>query len=310
MSIHKSVLLVEAIDSLNLKEGATVVDATLGGGGYSREILKRIGERGRLIAIDADREAIKNFKIKIEQENFKNRIDLINDNFSNLKNILAELQIEKVDAIVADLGWSTDQLVGKGMSFLKDEPLDMRFNIDDEINAQEIVNRYSEEKLRKIIQNYGEERYAKLIAHKIIKKREEKQIKTTKELVTVIREAVPMKYRNAKISPATRTFQALRIEVNQELENLEKFIPEAIKLLKKTARLAIVSFHSLEDRITKNIFRENARGCICPKNFPVCICGEKPIVEIINTKPIIPKEKERLENPKSRSAKLRVCEKI
>lgn len=320
MSVHKPVLLKEAIEILNLKSDSVVVDATFGGAGHSREILKII-TKGKLIGIDADEEAIENFKKDNKEDE---RIILVNDNFSNLENILADLKIEKVDAILVDLGWSSDQLVGKGMSFMREEKLDMRLSLritnkdectnyekeDEDLDAGYIVNNYSEEDLKKIIQDYGEERFAKSIAKKIFEYRQDKKIETTKELAEIIAEAVPGKYKHGKINPATRTFQALRIEVNHEFSNLEKFLPAAIESLNPGGRLAVISFHSLEDRIVKNIFRENARGCICPPDFPQCVCGNVPAVKVITKKPLIASAEEVDGNPRARSAKLRVAEKM
>ena len=310
MSIHKAVLLEESIKALNLKEGAVVVDATLGGGGHSEAILNRIGDNGKLIAIDADEEAIERFKLKIQSAKFKvkENLFLINDNFSNLERILEAIGINKVDGIIADLGWSSDQVLGRGMSFQKDEDLDMRFNKSQKLTAREIVNEYPKDRLEKIIREYGEERFAGNIAKKIVDRRKDKNIKTTGELAEIIKESIPRRFWG-KINPATKTFQALRIEVNDELNNLRKFLPQAISALNPKGRLAVISFHSLEDRIVKNIFRENAGGCICPKEFPQCRCGRQPEIEIITKKPIIAGEKEIEGNPRARSAKLRVCEK-
>ncbi len=304
MSIHKPVLLKETIEGLNLKDDSIVIDATFGGAGHSREILKIITS-GKLIAIDADKEALDNFAKEKDE-----RVILVNDNFSNLESILVDLKIEKVDAIMADLGWSSDQLIGKGMSFLQDEPLDMRLNKNQELNARTVVNEYTPEELSRIIKTYGEERFARNIVRKIVEARKEKSIETTGELASIIEKAVGGKYRREKIHPATRTFQALRIEVNQELENLEKFLPIAIDKLNPEGRLTVISFHSLEDRIVKNIFRANARGCICPAQFPKCVCDGKPIVKVLTKKPVMAGEEEIGINSRSRSAKLRVCEKL
>lgn len=303
MSIHKSVLLKETIESLNLKNNSVVVDATFGGGGHSKEILKII-EKGKLIGIDADEKAIEESDLKNDE-----RVILVNDNFENLENILEDLKIEKVDAILADLGWSSDQLVGKGMSFQEDEQLDMRLSESQEISAKDIVNKYEQKELERIIRENGEEKFWKIIVKRIIEYRKEKEIEGTVELAEIVKNAIPEKFRHTKMNLATKTFQALRIEVNQELKNLEKFIPQAIERLNLGGRLAIISFHSLEDRIVKNIFRENARGCICPPDFPQCACGKKPKSAIITRKPIAPTDLEVSDNPKSRSAKLRVCEK-
>ena len=306
MSIHKPVLLKETIEALNLKNDSIVVDATFGGGGHSREILKIITE-GKLIGIDADKEAIENFRKENREDE---RVILVNDNFSNLENILADLKIEKVDAILADLGWSSDQLIGKGMSFMRDEKLDMRLDAAQELTAWKVVNEYPPAELQRIIKNYGEERFATSIARRIVANRKEKEIVTTEELAEIIGTAVPSVYRHGKINPATRTFQAIRIEVNQELSNLKNFLPVAIESLAPQGRLAVIAFHSLEDRIVKDIFRENARGCICPPSLPQCACGRVPSVRVVTKKPIIAGEEELGDNPRARSAKLRVCEKI
>lgn len=311
MSIHKSVLLKESIESLNLKNGAVVIDATLGGGGHSREILKKIGDKGMLIAIDADKNAIERFGKKLKKENIKNAV-LVNDNFRNLESILKELEIKKVDAILADIGYSSDQLEDekRGFSFQINAPLDMRFDQDQELTAQKIVNEYSKQDLEKILREYGEEKFYKNIVKGIIEYREKKFIENTGELVEIIKSHVPDKYKRGKIHPATKTFQAIRIEVNQELSNLRAFVSSAINALESTGRLAIISFHSLEDRIVKEIFRENARGCICPESFPLCRCGNLSRVKIITKKPVVPRKEEIENNPRARSAKLRVCEVI
>ncbi len=305
MTIHEPVLLKETIDLLNLKKGDIVVDATFGGAGHSREILKII-KNGKLIAIDVDKEAIENFKSDADL-----KIILVNDNFANLENILKDLKIEKVDAILVDLGWSSDQLFGRGMSFRIDEKLDMRLDKNQKISAENIINGYSEEDLGKIIREFGEEKFWKNIAKKIVEHRRTKKIETTGELAEIVKLGIPHRFRYGRISPTTKTFQALRIAVNKELENLEKFIPQAIEALSPEGRLAVITFHSLEDRIVKNMFRENARGRI----FQDEITGQKivkedPVVRLINKKPIVAGDIEVSANPRARSAKLRVCEKI
>ena len=309
MTIHKSVLLEETIDALNLKEGMTVIDATLGGGGHSLEIIRKIGSSGKLIAFDVDELAIEKFKLEMKKRDLKNII-LVNANFRNLTKELEELGIEKVDAILADIGYSSDQLESKerGISFQLEAPLDMRFDQKQELTAKKIVNEYSQKELERILREYGEEKFVRNIVRGILKYREKKLFENTKELAEIIEENVPGKYRHGKIHPATKTFQAIRIEVNQELESLREFVPSALGSLKPRGRLAVISFHSLEDRIVKEIFRENARGCICPKNFPICLCHEKAKVKIVTKKPIIAQEKELEDNPRARSAKLRVCE--
>jgi 16S rRNA (cytosine1402-N4)-methyltransferase len=325
---HKPVLLEESIEGLNLKKGETVVDATLGGGGHAVEILKKIGKEGRLVAIDVDEQSVSRFSSKLKAQSSKSGIwqseagnqILVKDNFSNLENILGGQGIKSVDGILADLGYSSLQLEDEryGMSFLQDAPLDMRLSLrntnsyeyTNEQTAKDIINDYPEQELFRIIKKFGEERFAKNIAKKIVENRKIKPIEKTIQLVEIIKSAIPDKYKHGRIHPATKTFQALRIAVNKEIENLEKFIPQAVDVLKPGGRLAIISFHSGEDRIVKNIFRENARGCICPSGFPQCRCGQKPKIKIITKKPIVPGAVEIENNPRSRSAKLRIAEKI
>ncbi len=311
MSIHKSVLLEESIEALNLKEGAVVVDATLGGGGHAREILKIIGEKGRLIVIDADAGAIARFEKELEKQGIKNVI-LVHNNFRNLENILQELKIKKVDAILADIGYSSDQLEDseRGISFQLDAPLDMRFDQSQELTARKVVNEYSQIELERVIKDYGEEKFYRSITKGILEYRKNNKIENTKELVEIIEKHVPDIYRHGRISPATKTFQAIRIEVNRELDSLTQFMPAAIEALAPQGRLAVISFHSLEDRIVKEIFQENARGCICPQDFPVCLCGNLAKLKIITKKPIVAGPAEVEDNPRARSAKLRVCEKV
>ncbi|KKR20127.1 MAG: Ribosomal RNA small subunit methyltransferase H [Candidatus Moranbacteria bacterium GW2011_GWA2_39_41] len=308
MVSHKPVLLKESIDRLNLKSESIAVDATLGGGGHSIGMLNIIGRSGKLIGIDQDAVAVENFR----QKNSAEQVILVKDNFANLKNVLTDLRIEKVDAILADLGYSSMQLEDTdiGMSFLQDAPLDMRLDREGQLSAKIVVNTYSQGELSRLIKNFGEERFASLIAKRIVDARKNKEIETTTELVTIINTAIPEKFKHGKLHPATKTFQALRIEVNHELDVLEKFIPQAIEVLNPGGRLAIISFHSLEDRIVKDIFRSHARGCICPADFPICQCGQVAKVKIITKKPVEPSVEEVAENPRSRSAKLRVCEKL
>jgi 16S rRNA (cytosine1402-N4)-methyltransferase len=315
MTIHKPVLLKESIEGLNLKNGDMVVDATLGGGGHGLEMLKKILPDGKLIAIDQDQKAINDFRDKLESLRLKPKkenIVLVHDNFRNIREVVFSKDVNKVNAIIADLGISSDQLENKerGFSFQQDVLLDMRMDGEKGITAGEIINKYKEEELLKIFREYGDERYAMRIAREIAKQRKIKPLKTTKELVSIISSAVPENYKHGKIHFATRVFQALRIETNEELESIREFIPKAINILDKGGRLAIISFHSGEDKIVKEIFRENVRGCICPPGFPVCRCGRKPAVKLVNRKPISPREEEMRSNPRSRSAKLRIIEKI
>ncbi|MCX6765845.1 MAG: 16S rRNA (cytosine(1402)-N(4))-methyltransferase RsmH [Candidatus Moranbacteria bacterium] len=315
MIIHKPVLLKETIDLLDLKPGMIVIDATLGGGGHSMAILEKILPGGKLIAIDQDEKAIAGFKktlaslkLNLKEESVR----LAHNNFANLKDIVFSLKVFEVHGIVADLGISSDQLkdAKRGFSFQQNGPLDMRMNRELKMTAGDIVNTYSERRLENIFRQLGDERHAGLIARKIVQERRRKPIQTTYELVSVIARAVPKSYQHRKIHFATKTFQAIRMEVNQELENLRKFLSQAFEILKSKGRIAVISFHSGEDRLVKEIFRENARGCICPPEFPICRCLKKPVVKIITARPIVPGKKERTENPRSRSAKLRIAEKI
>lgn len=314
MTIHKPVLFKETIENLNLKSGDVVIDATLGGGGHSREVLKKIGKSGKLIAIDQDKKAIERFSCSNKDSKNKKigNAFLVHDNFSNLKNILAGLEIKKVDAILADLGISSDQLEedGRGLSFRKEAQLDMRMDQTKGIIAADVVNTYGEKDLARIFKEYGDEQYAKRIAKNIVAKRKKDLIVNTSELVEIIGLSVPASYKNKKIHFATKTFQALRMEVNHEIESLDSFLSQAIEVLRSHGRLAVITFHSGEDSLVKHALRKNARGCICPPEFPVCRCGQKPKIKILTKKPILPGEEEIEKNPRSRSAKLRVVEKL
>jgi 16S rRNA (cytosine1402-N4)-methyltransferase len=290
-----------------------VVDATLGGGGHSREILEKIGKEGKLAAIDQDQKAIARFKkaISYNPQTLDN-LYLVHNNFANLKDILADLKIKKADAILADLGISSDQLQeeGRGISFQNDAPLDMRMDQSKGNTAADILNTYSEQRLIKILEEFADEKYARQIVRNIIAERNRNQLTQTLQLVKIVERSVPGEYRRKKIHFATKTFQALRMEVNRELESLDSFLSQAIEALKPKGRLAIITFHSGEDALVKYVFRENARGCICPPEFPVCQCGKKPRIKLIARKPIVPNSAEIEENPRARSAKLRVIEKI
>lgn len=306
---HVSVLLNETIDELNIKEDGIYVDCTLGGAGHSSEILKKLSERGRLIGIDQDTDAINAAKEKLKEYN---NVTYVHDNFHNIKNILDSLNIQKVDGILADLGVSSYQLdkPERGFSYMHDAPLDMRMNKDSNFSAFDIVNGYEEDKLYHVIRNYGEEKFAKRIANFIVNKRQEGNINSTFELVEIIKRAIPAKFRRNGPHPAKRTFQAIRIEVNGELEILNSTIEDGIDKLSEGGRMCIITFHSLEDRIVKNKFKELKNPCTCPPDIPMCVCGKKPKIEIITRKPIEPSEDEVNVNPRSRSAKLRVAEKI
>ncbi|SHH44088.1 16S rRNA (cytosine1402-N4)-methyltransferase [Clostridium collagenovorans DSM 3089] len=306
---HVSVLLNETIEGLNIKEDGIYADGTMGGAGHSSEIAKRLSDKGRLIGIDQDLDAHKAARERLKE--FKN-VTFVHDNFYNVKNILDELNIEGIDGIMMDLGVSSYQLdeAERGFSYMNDAPLDMRMDREREFSAYNVVNEYEEEELYKIIKDYGEERFAKKIARLIVKAREEKPIETTFELVDIIKGAIPAKLRREGPHPAKRTFQAIRIEVNAELSILNDAIEDSVSKLNKGGRIAIITFHSLEDRIVKQKFRALENPCTCPKEFPICICGKEPSVKVITRKPIIPSEREIEENPRSRSAKLRVAEKL
>lgn len=306
---HVSVLLNECLDALNIKDDGIYVDCTLGGAGHSSHILQRLLKDGLLVGIDQDTDALKAAGERLkEYENKK----LVHNNFHNIDSILEELEIPKVDGILMDLGVSSYQLDEgeRGFSYMKDAPLDMRMNRDREFSAYDVVNSYSMEDLWRIIRDYGEEKFAKRVAEFIVNKREEKPIETTLELVDIIKAAIPAKARREGPHPAKRTFQAIRIEVNGELEILNKAIEDGVNRLNKGGRMAIITFHSLEDRIVKLKFRELANPCTCPKEFPICVCGKKPLVKLISRKAIEPSKEEVEENPRSRSAKLRVIERF
>lgn len=306
---HVSVLLNETINELKIKEDGVYVDCTLGGAGHSSEILKRLSEKGRLIGIDQDTDAIEAAKEKLKEYN---NVTYVHDNFHNIKNILDGLNIEKVDGILMDLGVSSYQLdkPERGFSYMHDAPLDMRMNKESNFSAFDVVNGYDEDKLYHVIRNYGEEKFAKRIAEFIVNKRQEGNINSTFELVEIIKSAIPAKFRRQGPHPAKRTFQAIRIEVNGELEILNSTIEDGVNKLSNNGRMCIITFHSLEDRIVKNKFKELKNPCICPPDIPICVCGRKPEIEIITRKPIGPSEDEININPRSRSAKLRVAEKI
>lgn len=306
---HISVLLNECLEGLNIKENGIYVDGTLGGAGHSSEILKRLSNEGRLIGIDQDTDALKAAKERLK--NYSN-VTFVHSNFSSIENVLNNLNIDGVDGILMDLGVSSYQLDEgeRGFSYMKDAPLDMRMNRDNDFSAYNVINEYSEEDLYRIIRDYGEEKFARRIASFIVENRQEKNIETTLELVEIIKSAIPAKARREGPHPAKRTFQAIRIEVNSELSILNKTIDDGVGKLNKGGRMAIITFHSLEDRIVKNKFRDLAVSCRCPKEFPVCVCGEKAKVKVISRKAIEPTKEEVDINPRSRSAKLRVIEKL
>ena len=306
---HISVLLEECLEGLDIKPEGIYVDGTLGGAGHSSHIVQRL-TTGRLIGIDRDPVALEASGKRLEP--YKDRVTLVHSNFCEMKQVLEDLGITGVDGILLDLGVSSPQLDDgeRGFSYMTDAPLDMRMNSQDKLSAYEVVNTWSQEELKRILFEYGEERYAPRIASAICRRREEKPIETTLELVDVIRSAMPPQALREKQHPAKRSFQAIRIAVNDELGSVEKAMRDAIPLLNPGGRLAVITFHSLEDRIVKNAMAEAAKGCTCPPNFPVCVCGKKPVVKLISRKPIVATEEELEVNPRSRSAKLRVCEKL
>ncbi len=304
---HKSVLLNECLESLNIRENLIYVDGTLGGAGHSYEILRKLNNTGRLIGIDRDNEAIQAAKKRLQE--FSN-FDIVHDNHANILNIMKKMGISGVDGILLDLGVSSYQLdePSRGFSYMHDSKLDMRMNKEDSLSAYDVVNKYSEEKLIKIFFEYGEEKFSKNIAKKICESREKKEINTTYELVDIIKAAMPARALHEKQHPAKRIFQAIRIEVNEELTKLKQAVVDSILALNESGRLAIITFHSLEDKIVKHTYEEMEGRCTCPKDFPVCVCNYKSYGKIITKKPIISTNEELLENPRARSAKLRVFE--
>ena len=306
---HVSVLLDECLEGLNIKPDGTYVDGTLGGAGHSSQIAKRL-TTGHHIGIDRDPVALKAAGERLAP--FGDKVTLVHSNFCEIKQVLADLEIEGVDGILLDLGVSSPQLDdgSRGFSYMADAPLDMRMNSEDTMSAYDVVNTWSQDELKRILYDYGEERYAPRIAAAICNRRAEKPIETTLELVDVIRSAMPAQALRDKQHPAKRSFQAIRIAVNDELGSVEKVMRDAIPCLNKGGRLAVITFHSLEDRIVKNAMADAAKGCTCPPNFPVCVCGKKPKVKLITRKPIVSGDEELERNPRARSAKLRICEKL
>lgn len=307
---HKSVLLRETIDSLKVKPGGIYVDGTLGGGGHAFELCSRLGKDGRLIGIDQDEAAISAASERLSE--YKGQVTIVRSNYSRMPQVLDELGIGKVDGIYLDLGVSSYQLdtPERGFTYREDVPLDMRMDQRKPMTAADIVNAYSEEKLYRVIRDYGEDKFAKNIAKHIVRKRQEKPIETTGELVEAIKAAIPARVRATGGHPAKQTFQAIRIELNGELEVLESSIDRMIERLNPKGRLAVITFHSLEDRIVKHKFRENEQPCICPPDFPVCVCGRVSRGRVITRKPIIPTEEEEKENNRAKSSKLRVFERV
>ena len=305
---HVSVLLDECIEGLNIKPDGIYVDGTLGGAGHSYHIAEEL-TTGRLIGIDRDPVALKAAGERLSP--FADRVTLVHSNFCRMGQVLQELGISGVDGILLDLGVSSPQLDdgSRGFSYMTDAPLDMRMDNGDALSADTVVNTWSYEELKRILYDYGEERYAPAIAAAIVRKREVSPIRTTLELVDVIRSAMPPAALREKQHPAKRTFQAIRVAVNDELNSVSKAMDAAIPCLNPGGRLAVITFHSLEDRIVKNAMAAAAKGCICPPEFPVCVCGRKPQVTVLTRKPIVSGEEELERNPRARSAKLRICEK-
>ena len=306
---HRSVLLDECIEGLAIKENGIYVDGTAGGGGHSFEIASRL-TTGRLIAIDQDEAAIAAASARLAP--LGERATVVRNNFREIGEVCERLGIDGIDGLLLDLGVSSYQLdtPERGFSYSADAPLDMRMDVRRELSAWNVVNEYSEARLKKILFDYGEERYAPAIAAAIVREREKRPIETTAQLSDLIKYAIPPAAREGGHHPAKRSFQAIRIEVNSELDVIEPAIRQAVSLLRPGGRVAIITFHSLEDRIVKQTFADLARGCVCPRELPICVCGRKPIVKPVNKKPILPTREELEENPRSRSAKLRVAERI
>ena len=306
---HRSVLLDECIEGLNIRPDGIYLDGTLGRAGHSREIVKRL-TTGRLICVDRDDAALEAAKTRLAD--WMDRVTLVHSNFDKVSDILDDLGLKGIDGMLFDLGVSSPQLDdgSRGFSYMADAPLDMRMDRSEGLTAADVVNGYDQNELRRILLQYGEERYAPLIAAAIVRRRSEKPIETTLELVDIIKSAMPGKALREKQHPAKRSFQAIRIAVNDELASVERMIRGAVPKLNKGGRLAVITFHSLEDRIVKTGMAEFAKGCTCPPDFPVCVCGKTPDIKLVSRKPILPTDQEVEENPRARSAKLRVAEKL
>ena len=305
---HYSVLLEETVSGLNIKPDGIYVDGTLGGGGHAYEVCKRLNDKGRFIGIDQDEAAIEAAGARLSD--FGERVTIVRSNYCDMKLQLQKLGIDKVDGIVLDLGVSSYQLdtAERGFSYRVDAPLDMRMDRRQEMTAKDIVNDYSEMDLFRIIRDYGEDKFAKNIAKHIVMEREKGPIETTGQLIEIIKRAIPMKFQKTAGHPAKRTFQAIRIELNRELEVLKNTLDDMIDLLNKDGRICIITFHSLEDRIVKSIFKKNEDPCTCPSHFPVCVCGNESKGKVVTRKPIHPSDEELEENSRSKSAKLRIFE--
>lgn len=309
---HKSVLLKETIEGLNVRPDGIYVDGTLGGAGHGFHVCEKLGMNGRFIGIDQDEDAIKAATQRLKVFEKKTNITIVKSNYVNMMQVLDELGVDKADGILLDIGVSSYQIdtPERGFTYKEDAPLDMRMDRTNPFSAKTLVNNYSENDLYRIIRDYGEDNFAKNIAKHIVMERQKKEIETTGELIEIIKSAIPAKVRAKGGHPAKKTFQAIRIEVNKELDVLENSIDNMINRLNDGGRLAIITFHSLEDRIVKNKFRQNEDPCICPKNFPVCVCGMKSKGKQITRKPIVPTEQEIADNKRAKSSKLRVFERI
>ena len=305
---HKSVLLEETVNGLNIKPDGIYVDGTLGGGGHAYEVCKRLSNKGRFIGIDQDAAAIEAASDRLSD--FMGKVTIVRSNYCDMKSQLQQLGIDKVDGIVLDLGVSSYQLdtAERGFSYRVDAPLDMRMDTRQEMTARDIVNDYSEMDLFRIIRDYGEDKFAKNIAKHIVMEREKGPIETTGQLIEIIKRAIPMKFQKTAGHPAKRTFQAIRIELNRELEVLRDSLDDMIDMLNEDGRICIITFHSLEDRIVKGIFKKNENPCTCPSHFPVCVCGNVSKGKVVTRKPILPGEEELEANSRSKSAKLRIFE--
>ena len=307
---HETVTLDEVIQGLNIKNDGIYVDGTLGGGGHSEEICKKLDKSGLLIGIDRDKDALVASGKRLEK--YSCRKIFIQSNYSEIKNVLKDLKLSGVDGAILDLGVSSFQLdnAQRGFSYMRNAPLDMRMNQDDYFTAYDVINGYSEKELSRVIAKYGEERWHSRIAEFIVKERKKEDIKTTEQLVDVIKAAIPAKARREGPHPAKRTFQAIRIEVNEELSRLKKAVGEFCEVLNEGGRFCVISFHSLEDRIVKETFNEKSNPCTCPKEFPICVCGKVAEIKKITRKPMTPSREELENNPRSRSSKLRIIERI
>lgn len=307
---HKSVLLKETVDGLQVKPDGIYVDGTLGGGGHSYEVCTRLGEKGSIIGIDQDEAAIEAAGVRLKD--FGGRVTIVRSNYCDVKSRLHELGVDKVDGIMLDLGVSSYQLdtAERGFSYREDAPLDMRMDRRQKMTARDIVNDYSEMEICRVIRDYGEDKFAKNIARHIVKERGRRSIETTGELTEIIRHAIPMKYQKKSGHPAKRTFQAIRIELNRELEVLRNSLDDMIEILNPGGRLCIITFHSLEDRIVKQAFKKNENPCTCPADFPVCVCGNISKGRVVTKKPILPSKAEMEENSRAKSAKLRIFERV